>query len=169
MSETTDKMNIPSAYELFKLMPRSDEKDDRNFPKHVYDAAWLFVRTSKLEAAGKLLNCKESYLTLLQNGPDGKTAIQIGHPVLCWECGLLSLPKETYQPEGEGGARGALISPDSMGPEPPAADCYFVCRDCGEPMEADGGESLCHMNLVQGIQPDGSAIPFIMKTNPEQP
>ena len=126
--ETT--ITIPRTFLLYKIIPKTTEINDKNIPKTIFDAISLFYSTNNLERANKCSNCLTSTLTLLSNGPDGKTEIKIGTPCICWECGYLGIPESEKENE------------------------IYQCNNC---------KLEDHTNLVEGIQPDGSKIPWIEK------
>ena len=135
-------INIPQAFSVFRIEPKSSESHESNMPRSILEAVTLFHATGKSEAATKCTNCVNTALEVLAAGPDGKSEISIGYACICWDCGYVGLPENISNRDEIG--EGADEHPDSL----------FECRHC---------KTTDQTNLVRGVQPDGSVIPWIEK------
>mmetsp|Transcript_8375 Transcript_8375/g.15768 ORF Transcript_8375/g.15768 Transcript_8375/m.15768 type:complete len:146 (+) Transcript_8375:171-608(+) len=142
MAEVT--LSIPAVYNSFQIKPKEDEKNDANFPKTVSEAMVLFHRVGKPEFAEELRNNMEAMLQVLQQGPDGKSQVAFGNGCICFECGHVGLPKNNDEASV---AKGDSVSPP--------VDFAFACKKC---------ITSSSVNLVLGMQPDGTVLPWIEKT-----
>ena len=141
---TEVKISVPAVFNSFHISPKEDEKDDANFPKTVGAVLVLFHRVGKPEWAELLQQNMNAMLEVLQQGPDGKSEVSFGNACICFECGHIGLPKNNDEVCAAKG--------DNPAPSP---DFQFVCKKCS---------TSTSVNLVLGMQPDGSMIPWIEKT-----
>ena len=131
---------IPVAYRAFKVVPHPAEVDDARIPKDVGEALNLFMKTNNQECAQRLIDNMDRLLAVLANGPDGKTEIKIGRGICCWNCGHVGIPSNSEELAQDLKINGANSTLKAM------------CNEC----------NTCEdNNFVEGLQPDGSFIPFI--------
>lgn len=136
-------ITIPQTFLLFKIIPKENEKNDENMPRSIFAAISLFYATNNIELANKCIDCINSTLNILSQGPDGKTEIKIGIPCICWECGYVGIPEDNNNTNNNNTGDNTINS-----------DELYKCNNC---------KSNLQTNLVEGIQPDGSKIPWIEK------
>jgi hypothetical protein len=135
-------ISIPQSYSVFRIEPKSNEANETNMPRSLLEAVTLFHATGKTEAVTKCMDAVGAVLQILAAGPDGKSEISIGYACICWDCGHVGLPAGIAN--GDQIGNGAEEHPDSL----------FECKRCGTSDQT---------NLVRGVQPDGSTIPWIEK------
>ena len=165
MTET--QLSVPAVFNSFHISPKQDEKNDTNFPKTIGAAYVLFHRVEKPERAEQLQQNMTALLEVLQQGPDGKSEVSIGkllsvhvlrnvflmlelyeqpgNGCICFECGHVGLPKNNDEACASRGNNPA-----------PSSDFVFICKKCS---------SSTSVNLVMGVQPDGSTLPWIEKSS----
>lgn len=140
MESSPLEIPIPVAYHAFKIIPHPAEVDDTRIPKDIGETLSLFLKTNNQECAQRLIDNMDRLLAVLANGPDGKTEIKIGRGICCWNCGHVGIPSNNE----------ALIEDhqNNDGKGTVRAVCS-ACKTCED------------NNFVEGLQPDGSFIPFI--------
>lgn len=134
------EIEIPPSYQAFKVAPHKAEIEDNRIPKDLAESLRLFLQTGNQVCGQRLCDCLDNLLKLLAEGPDGKNQISIGRGIICWGCGYVGLPKNM----------------DELSPENEDLDdiqrVKAICQQCNS-----GNDT----NFVDGMQPDGSTIPFI--------
>jgi hypothetical protein len=130
------------AYAAFVIKDRdSSEAGDENRPKNIAQAIQLFHHGNMEDHAKKSKQCVDRLLKLLQDGPDGASKFTLGEAIICWACGHVGIPKnfDEYQTSVAAGSDKQI---------------YGQCSGCN---------SAEQTNFVNGVQPDGSRIPWIEK------
>lgn len=133
------EQQVSPAYAAFSIIKRPEEKEDVNMPMNAADALILFLKTGQMEAATCCKQSLDTVLKVLQEGPDGKSQVNIGHAAICWRCGCTGIPKNFPSMEND---VEHIIKSYSISP---------VCKSC----ESDD------TNFIQCCQPDGSKLPWI--------
>ena len=124
-------VEVGKEFAALKVVPKDDEKGDKNFPPHLHAAVELFCFVKRPECAKRLVDRVSGYLRVLREGPDGKGTNGMGQAAVCWSCGHVGLPKNT----------------DAV------SKCESAkCGGCGDSEQT---------NLVKVTQPDGTVVPWI--------
>lgn len=129
--EGATSVEVGKEFAALKVVPKEDEKGDKNFPPHLHAAVELFCFVKRPECAKRLVDRVSGYLRVLREGPDGKGTNGMGQAAVCWSCGHVGLPKNT-----DGISKGELAR----------------CGGCGSDDQT---------NMVKVTQPDGTVIPWI--------
>jgi hypothetical protein len=124
-------VEVGKEFAALKVVPKDDEKGDKNFPPHLHAAVELFCFVKRPECAKRLVDRVSGYLRVLREGPDGKGTNGMGQAAVCWSCGHVGLPKNTD----------AISKGESA-----------KCGGCGDSEQT---------NLVKVTQPDGTVVPWI--------
>ncbi|GMI57786.1 hypothetical protein ScalyP_jg10310 [Parmales sp. scaly parma] len=77
----------------FKVVPNKGEENDTNIPKSLHNAAELFLRAGLVDSAKNLKSSTDKVLSVLSEGPDGKSTHSLGRACICWICGFAGLPQ----------------------------------------------------------------------------
>mmetsp|Transcript_50889 Transcript_50889/g.99561 ORF Transcript_50889/g.99561 Transcript_50889/m.99561 type:complete len:193 (+) Transcript_50889:25-603(+) len=86
-------LKVDMRFGSIKVVPKSDEGNDANFPRNLHNAAELFLRVGMVDPAERLREKTAAMLDLYADNPDGKTGLRIGRGVVCWSCGHCGVPK----------------------------------------------------------------------------
>ena len=92
-SDSKNTLSFSPVLASFKVTPNPDESSDPNFPRNLHNAGELFLRVGHVGSAFTLHSAATKQLNILSNGPDGKTAYELGRACVCWNCGYVGLPK----------------------------------------------------------------------------
>lgn len=65
---------------------------DKKFPPNLHAACQLFCMTNNVENAKRTKKAVDSFLALLEGGPDGISQYKIGRACVCWACGHVGIP-----------------------------------------------------------------------------
>lgn len=87
-------LKISPQYASVQVISKADEKNDRNFPHNLHNAAELFLRVGMVENAERLRESTDSMINIYASNPDGKTGMRIGNGCVCWSCGYCGIPKD---------------------------------------------------------------------------
>lgn len=88
-----EALSFSSALASIKITPNKGEDKDANFPKNLHNAGELFIKLNLIEHAKRLHASTLPTLAILRDGPDGKTSHNLGRGCVCWNCGMVGLPK----------------------------------------------------------------------------
>lgn len=91
--EESKPQKIDIRFGSFIVEPKPSEANDRNFPNNLHAACQLFCMTGNLAQAKQCKKDVDTFLTMLEHGPDGKCAHTMGRACCCWLCGHVGIPK----------------------------------------------------------------------------
>jgi hypothetical protein len=99
-------LKISPQYATISVVPKEDgEKNDKNFPRNLHNAAELFLRVGMVNSAEKLKQCADMMIGLYSENPDGKSGVRLGKACVCWSCGYCGLPKDFQEDHGNNGMK----------------------------------------------------------------
>ena len=144
-SATNIEMEVDSSqYHSIKIIPKTDEATDRNFPPSLLAAMELFSKLKMINHGRELQKSVETFCVLLESGPPVE-AISMGVANVCWNCGHVGLPSNVAEITK---AAPATASREELS----KAGVVAVCSKCNNNTQT---------NLIRVTQPDGSMIPWI--------
>ncbi|KAK3252461.1 hypothetical protein CYMTET_38238 [Cymbomonas tetramitiformis] len=133
MDPSQKVLEIDKKYASFRVLPKPDEVNDKNFPPHLHAAAQLFMMTGMIPQVKQMKLDVDRFMETLQAGPDGKSSFALGTACVCWQCGHVGLPSNA----DEVGEKLLLSG---------------ICRKC---------KSDEQTNYVKLTQADGTAVPWL--------
>lgn len=89
------ELKIDTRYASIRVLPKADEVGDANMPKHLHNAAELFLKVGMVENAQRVKETTDRLLNIYETNPDGKTNVLIGKGCVCWKCGHCGLSKNS--------------------------------------------------------------------------
>jgi len=88
-------LKISPQYASVAVVPKEDgEKNDKNFPHNLHNAAELFLRVGIVDNAEKLKVATDKMISIYAENPDGASGMRIGDACVCWCCGHCGIPKD---------------------------------------------------------------------------
>lgn len=133
-----------SQYHSIKVVPKTDEINDGNFPPSLLAAMELFGKVKMIQQGRELQTSVETFCRLLESGPPVE-AVSMGVASVCWECGHVGLPVNVAQIT-------KLAPAKATKEELSKLEITATCSRCSGNVQT---------NLVRVTQPDGSMVPWI--------
>ena len=133
-----------SQYHSIKVVPKTDEINDGNFPPSLLAAMELFGKVKMIQQGRELQTSVETFCRLLESGPPVE-AVSMGVASVCWECGHVGLPVNVADVT-------KLAPAKATKEELSKLEITATCSRCSGNVQT---------NLVRVTQPDGSMVPWI--------
>ena len=134
-----------SQYHSIKVVPKTDEINDGNFPPSLLAAMELFGKVKMIQQGRELQTSVETFCRLLESGPPVE-AVSMGVASVCWECGHVGLPVNV------GAITKLFGKAKATKEELSKLEITATCSRCSGNLQT---------NLVRVTQPDGSMVPWI--------
>mmetsp|Transcript_432 Transcript_432/g.830 ORF Transcript_432/g.830 Transcript_432/m.830 type:complete len:214 (-) Transcript_432:106-747(-) len=139
-TEATAILEISPLFANLKVLPKPDERGDRNFPPHLHAACELFGMLGRVDCIKRCKKIVDEYIGRISEGPDPLQPVSIGDACVCWECGTVAIPSNASD-----------CTPNNK-------DSVFgVCAQCG---------CRDQTNWIICKQTDGKVLPWIQLADP---